>query len=311
MFASGKISQYATHSKAHLVKTFKMKILATHFIRVFLIAASLYAFSWGAQVKIGTVDSLLSRMVYPFIALQHYCVDCVDKACFFFKSHKDLTSLCERYSREREEIIKENIELTSLLDAYRNIDELVEFKKRYTYDNGVIAQVILKQFSPHSHFFLIDAGHNRGITTNMVAVYKNCLLGRVSEVYPSYSRIVLITDPSCKVAALCEGSYDEGMNEGCGTLDYMKTRLQLPHLSEHEGALQKRVKKGNLVLSSGQGKVFPKGFGLGSIKDFSEEHFQQVLVLSPLVNFREIPYCLVLARGAEYGAGAQNNAKKK
>lgn len=277
-----------------------MKIIATHFIRVFFIAASLYAFSWGAQVKIGPVDTLLSRAAYPFIALQHYCVDSLHKAFLFLKSHKDLVSLCEQYNKERDNLLKENIELTGLLGTWRTIDELVEFKRRYTDCTGVIAQVISRQFSPQGHFFLIDAGHNRGITTNMVAVYKNCLLGRISEVYPSYSRVVLITDSSCKVAALCEGAGDEGMNEGCGTLDHMKTRLQLAHLVDQEGALQKRVKKGDLVLSSGQGKVFPKGFGLGSIKDFCQEHFQQVLLLEPLVNFREVPYCLVLARGAEY-----------
>ena len=34
----------------------------------------------------------------------------------------------------------------------------------------------------------------------MIAVFKDCFLGRVVEVYPWYSKVLLITDPGCKVA---------------------------------------------------------------------------------------------------------------
>lgn len=273
--------------------------MAHRLFKILLITIMVSALSWGFSLHLNVVDTMLSRFAYPVVIVQHVCTNSLKKMQDFFRTRKELRRLCDQYQTQHEELVKENIELSGLLDTWRSIEELVEFKKRYD-GCGVITQIIFKQFSPQAHFFLIDGGHNRGITTNMLAVYKNCLLGRVTEVYPSYSKVKLITDPACKVAALCQQSRDEGMHEGCGTLDSTKIKLKMTQLSDNKLNLQKRLKKGDLVLSSGQGKVFPKGFGLGMVRDFNQEDFQHTLVLEPLVDFQALDYCLVLAKGAEY-----------
>ena len=65
----------------------------------------------------------------------------------------------------------------------------------------------------------------------MIAVFKDCLVGRVVEVYPYYSKVILITDPTCKVAAICTSTNVKGIHEGMLSLTTTKLSF-VNHLEE-------------------------------------------------------------------------------
>jgi cell shape-determining protein MreC len=56
------------------------------------------------------------------------------------------------------------------------------------------------------------------------------------------------------------------------------------------------VKDFDLVLSSGQGLIFPEGFCLGRIKqhELKEKELYHKVVLEPLVNLQTVGFCLLL-----------------
>ncbi len=108
----------------------------------------------------------------------------------------------------------------------------------------------------------------------MIAVYKGCLLGRVCEVYPWFSKLELITDKSCKIAAHGLLSKASGIYQGTNS----ESLAQLNHVS-HLAMLQDN----DVLISSGEGLVFPRGFGLGKIKRFHVDGLFFYLMFSRLL----------------------------
>lgn len=231
-----------------------------------------------------------SYVLYPILVLNNTIVQPIQQ---FFQQQRDINFLQKELQTtlaEKEMLLAELIQLKASTAYMQNIKEVVDFKKRYTCP-VVVASVLLKQFTPESHFFLVDAGSKKNITVDMVAVYKNCLIGRVTEVYPYYSKILLITDPHCPVSAQCYTTNAQGIHKGTGNL-YETEMNFVSHLEP--------VQEHDLVISSGQGLVFPKGFGLGRLKSYKQDGFCYRITIEPLVDMARISTVALLQKGAEH-----------
>ena len=233
---------------------------------------------------LGPVGQVVSLLSYPFLKLQHALVAqfrlWVDRR----KNRNELLALVRQYEQTNRALVQETIALTAQQATWEQIQELVDFKKRYTNRSALTVQILFKQFSSQSHFFLVDAGSRRGVTVDMIAVAQNCLVGRVVEVYPYYSKIVLITDPSCKIAAVCPRAHKQGMYGGTGLL----TAASMTYLLDTESDDALGFCQGDLILASGKGLVFPRGFGLGRISGWTVKNRVCLLTLEPLLNLRTL-----------------------
>lgn len=170
-----------------------------------------------------------------------------------------------------------------------NTKEIRSFLDRYKTDTGRIAHVLVKNFDGE-HYFLIDAGSKQGIKRDMVAVYKDSLVGRVVEVYPSYCKVLLITDPHCKVAAVCSQTGTKGIHEGLGNTQFTALGYVDP---------QQPIKEGDLVLSSGEGMLFPYGYALGTIQSFENDGHSYTISVEPSVNVKRLDYVYIVPQGTE------------
>lgn len=201
------------------------------------------------------------------------------------RTNQELTRELHNLKMERDSALNENIKLHALLDYQKETSELIDFKKRYVLDKALISQVVTKHFSEQAHYFLIDAGSGKGVNPDMVAVYNNCLIGRVSEVYPLYSKVVLITDKSCKVAACCMKTKAYGIYQGTNNLS-SGALTQVSHLSH--------IINEDMLLSTGEGLIFPKGFALGKINSYQVQGLFYTIITKPIVDMREIKYCQII-----------------
>lgn len=236
------------------------------------------------------IQTTVSIFLYPFIKLQQVVIDPFSA---YFKNKREIAVLQEQVislQQAHEQLTAENIALQATAHYYEQIQELVTFKNKYNVQSMRMAQIIMKQFSPTEHSYLIDCGSKHGVTVDMIAVYKNCLVGRVTHVYPYYSKVVLVTDPECKVAAYCLSSQAEGIHEGIN-----KKKQSLLQYISHLHTL----KQDDLVISSGQGLVFPQGFGIGTIKSFEQQGLHYKVIIKPLLKLEDLRYCYVIQKGAE------------
>lgn len=256
--------------------------LFTSITSAYFIGDRLIYFSPG-----GKLERSSSYLIYPVLVMQHSVVAPIKNYFNRRRSVEELSAALAKAQQERDCAVAQNIELNALIDYSQNVAELLDFKQKYLTENAFIAQVIAKNFSEQGHYFLLDAGERKGVHVDMVAVLNNCLLGKVVEVYPLYSKLMLITDKKCKVAAHCVKTKSAGIYEG--TNDLQAGRLNhISHLAQ--------VSDEDLVLSSGEGLIFPKGFGLGKIRSYQSQGLFYNITLEPLVDLRSIQYCALLER---------------
>ncbi len=240
--------------------------------------------------KPGLPETISSYVIYPFLAIHHQIIEPYTK----WKAHKraigSLEHCIEQIANDRDQLQSYVIAMKAELDYLEAIKELLVFKERYHIQDAIITQVISKHFSSDGHYFLVDAGQRQGVTHDMIAVYNNCLLGRVVEVYPQYSKVVAITDKSCDIAVYCSETKTAGIHEGSN--DSCSSSLKfVSHLKE--------IKEGDYLLSSGEGMVFPRGFGVGRICSYESDNLLYRIKVKPLVDLRDVEYCSLLHRGLD------------
>lgn len=232
------------------------------------------------------VHQVSASVLYPVLRLQRMIVEPIQHWSEQRTDAQELRTTIDTLRAEHDTLVAENTRLQSTLAQHKNIDELVQFNKRYA-DKGHIAQILLKHQSSREHFFLVDGGLDQGIAKDMVAIYKNSLIGRVVEVYPWYSKVQLITDASCQVAAYCTRTRAQGIHKGT----YRDRESMLDYVSHLE-----RLQADDLVVSSGEGLIFPQGFALGKITSYVTGDLYQQVKIQPIIDFRSIKYCILLAK---------------
>ena len=111
----------------------------------------------------------------------------------------------------------------------------------------------------------IDMGSRDGVRLNAPVLTSDGLVGRVSEVGYGQSQVVLVGDPDCRVSVLVgdEKSREQGMIAPASSSPLDETLVELSYLSRNS-----KLAPGQIVITSGQGGIFPKGIVVGQIADF-------------------------------------------
>jgi rod shape-determining protein MreC len=131
-----------------------------------------------------------------------------------------------------------------------------------------LANVVLRDPANWWRTAQIDLGSRDGLRENLPVLTNDGLIGRVSSVGLTRSQIILIGDPNCRVSARVENpTQDIGVLLGAGGPGD-DSLVSLSYLSS--GA---NLKSGQLVVTSGQGGIFPPGIPIGQIVDAQQIEF--------------------------------------
>ena len=103
----------------------------------------------------------------------------------------------------------------------------------------------------------INKGTKDGLKLNQVVLNDLGLIGRITSVTGNTAEVLLITDPRSGVAALIQQGRTPGMVEGVAS---SPGRLKMVHIP-----IGAEVGRGQVVVTSGFGSLFPKGIPIGRI----------------------------------------------
>lgn len=235
----------------------------------------------------GRLEQLCSSFVYPFIVLQSVVAQPFVSFSVWLATKNDFIEQIKDLNNKNEALQAELIELQSTKNFVEETKDLQSFAKRYDMENKVLVRVLYKQIG-NEHFVLLNAGMQKNITKNMVVVYKNCLVGKITEVYPFYSKAVLITDIGCQIASYCQGTKTVGIYQGTRSLE-SGALTYVDHLAQ--------LKEGDRVISSGDGLVFPRGFAIGQIESFKDTGVHYDIKVKPLIDVTRLVYCYIVQKG--------------
>ena len=170
------------------------------------------------------------------------------------------------------------------LEAGR-LQRLLELRDQF-HTKAAVATVIDRDPSSVIKTVLISKGTSQGLRVGLPVLADRGIAGRITECSWHVSRVMLITDENSNVDALIHGNRAHGVLQGAGPRG-----CQLKYIAKTE-----EVKEGDTVISSGMGRIFPKGVVLGTVKRVDKLEgglFQKVEVM-PSVNFNNLEEVLVL-----------------
>lgn len=142
---------------------------------------------------------------------------------------------------------------------------------------------------------IIDKGKINGIEQNMAVMTATGLVGKIKSVNQFSSTVQLLSalDPKNRISAFIQGEANAyGLVEG---YDQEKKQLLVKRIP-----YDAKVKKGQTVITSGLGGVFPPGLLIGKVVSVKTDQYglNQTAYIKPGADFYDIEDVLVIKRNA-------------
>lgn len=196
----------------------------------------------------------------------------VSRVAFFGKTGIDMIDQAISKWAELDSLRKENAGLRVEQSRYSEIlaenirlRKLLNFQEGYKQFHLLGSSVISRDYGTWTNTMMIDRGQDSGIKKYMPVIVPEGLVGFVSEVYANTSRVQLLCDPRTTVGGLVQRPSSRVVSMVSGN-------------AEHPGSLafvnvsrEADIIKGDLIITSGYGGVYPKGLIIGTIKQVSDD----------------------------------------
>lgn len=150
-----------------------------------------------------------------------------------------------------------------------------------------LAQVVAKDLS--QDFLLINKGSQDNISEDLTVIsQQKFLIGKISQVYKNFSKVMLITNKDNVFDAKIGDSEISGLVKGKGNF---KIFIDLV-------PQEKELKIGDLVVTSGLEAVFPHGLLVGEIQEIKKSDINpwQQAEIKPAFDIREISNVFIILK---------------
>lgn len=178
---------------------------------------------------------------------------------------------------------KENKELREILDKQETLRD-------FTPIQGTVIGRNPEQWHEH---IIINKGEVHGVKKNMAVITSKGLIGKVKTTQKFTSTVQLLSamDPTNRISALIQGEEMYfGTIEGYDEERELLLLKRIPY--------DAKVEKGENVITSGLGGIFPEGLPIGKVVDVEPDEFGLNLTayVKPGANFYNIQNVMVVKR---------------
>lgn len=198
----------------------------------------------------------------------------------------------EEMTRRVQEIEAENQRLQSLAVENQQLAALLGVRSSLAYST-VAAEVINRLTSEQERVISLDRGTDSGVRLDDPVVGQGgALVGRVREVGPNFSRVLLVNDHRTNVAGLIETSRAVGDIQGNGERPLLMTNIP----ATDSVNLGETVVTAGIELETGVRSTYPKGLLIGMIVHVERQPNQlfQTALVQPVAALDRLEYVLVI-----------------
>jgi rod shape-determining protein MreC len=197
----------------------------------------------------------------------------------------------EELQQEIERLRMEQVRLRQDADQARRLQALLEFRQKFV-DKTVTAQVIGTSGTEQSRVIIIDKGSRDGLKPDMAVITPDGIVGKVKEVFPLSSQILMINDHDSGAGVILESTRLQGILKGTAFGE-----LQITDIMSDE-----KVEAGEHVITSGGDRIYPKGLSVGTVisasPDRDNDPFLSIRV-KPSADLRRLEEVLVITKMTE------------
>jgi len=205
-----------------------------------------------------------------------------------------------RHLRTENQQLRDELDQLKLRDAEiqgraaeaDRLASLLGFRDAHTEVPMLAARVIGGSPDAGSHIIFLSRGSRDGIRRDMGVITPEGVVGKVIAVFPDTSQVLMINDKDSGVGALLASTRTQSPVRGTGD----------PALSMEYVSNDVKVQPGEMVLTSGQDRIFPKDLPVGMVAQATPDRhtpFQQVMV-KPAARLDQLEEVLVLMTRQEF-----------
>lgn len=236
-------------------------------------------------ISSGFWEQTISYVVYPFIKVQTNIAQSIQQKADNKKTKEELQAEIDQLLIERSLLRARLGQLEAQQVMLEQSQEVVDFAQRYDHAAKTLSTVLFYYRSPKEDVMFIDGGMNKGFAKDDVVICQNSLVGRIIEIYPWYSKVAVVTDQRCRVSAMVgRDTYGVvcGKNNGGLELSFV------PHYQ--------KVEVGDIVISTGQGLMYPQGFVLGIVQDVLTDLVSHQINVKPYLDMDQVRHVYVFKK---------------
>lgn len=240
--------------------------------------------------RLGALQGAVALITSPGQLTMASVTDRLSEAFAAVREFQDLQQRNAELERINGSLLVENFRLQEVERENQRLRELLNFaevRPGIELRGGqIIARMIGQDSNNFLNYIMLDLGKRHGIEVGMPVVTDQGLVGRISEVTDTTSKVLLITDPTSMVTAILQSSRLTGVVNGQPGADPIMESI--PQGTE--------IGVGEIVLTSGLGGNFPKGIPIGQVTEIRQRDFDvfQQAVIRPTVDFSRLELVMVV-----------------
>ena len=248
-------------------------ILSFLFAFIILLSTFIYPkINYSIKVKVLDYSSTIISSLYSPINTINNSVNNFNNIMNVYNLNKKLTSEYDNYSKLENDLVilkMKNSEYKNLL----NVSDDIKY-------NFVTSKIISRSNLSYTKSVILASGKNDNITLDSPVIYENSLLGFISELGNTSSRLISITDGTVKIPSII---LEKNLNIiVSGNNDKYLEILNLNNFPN--------VKDGDKVFTSGDGNKFPENLFIGTIKTKKNGDF----IVEPSLDINRLNYVYIL-----------------
>lgn len=195
----------------------------------------------------------------------------------------------DRLKERVRELTWENTRLREYVYENRRLQKLLNFKeKNATRFTLLGAQVIARAPNSQSCILTVDRGSEDGVRKDQVVVSDAGLVGRIIAVGPHNADVLLLLDRDGAAGAMVQESRTPGVVEGGKDESGLLRMVDLPY--------DAKLRKGDVVITSGLGDIFPPGIPIGEVVRLENQGgaLDKYALVRPYVDFNRLEEVLII-----------------
>lgn len=211
-----------------------------------------------------------------------------------FHNYIDLHDARQQNRQLQDEIAQlklDQVRLRQDAEQAKRLQALLGFTQHYV-GQVLPAQVIGTSGTEQSHLLQIDKGSRSGVKVDMPVITPDGIVGKVKDVFPFTSMVLLINDRDSGAGVILQTSRLQGVLRGN------------PQGELHVGDIMsdEKIEEGEEVVTSGGDRIYPKGLPVGTVShvspDRDNEPFLAVKV-KPAADLSRLEEVLVVTKIAQ------------
>lgn len=209
----------------------------------------------------------------------------------FIKNYDEVKQENEELRKKKSEMARNAIENKLLKKENEKLRAMLDFKETRSEYDYIGCDVIGIRGNSFVDGFIINRGTKDGIKKTMVAVTADGLVGQVTSVGSNWAIVQTLANENIRVAGYVERtSENNGMVSGYKDDDNnLLAKIEIP-------TLESTLKKGDIILTSGIGQIYPKGIRIGEVIEVEEEKGKVAKrgIIKPYVEINKLEEVLIV-----------------